>query len=597
MGEFVADAVVARLRAWGVRTIFGYSGDGINGLLGAVRRAGAPEFIQARHEESASFMACAHAKYTGELAVCVSTQGPGAVHLLNGLYDAKLDHTPVLAIVGQQSSSVLGSAYQQEIDLKVLYHDVAAAFCQEINDASQVPMLVDRAARHALATRSPAVLIFPHDVQQQPMPEDRPHAHGVITTSADGYATARIVPAGDELRAAAETLDAGERVAILIGQGARGAAAEVVEVAERLGAGVAYALLGKPVLDNRLPFVTGPTGHLGSTASAELMANCDTLLMIGTNEPWTEYLPAPGQARGVQIDIDGRYLGGRYPTEVNLLGDAALTLRALLPMLRERGDRSWRDRVESWVREWREMTARAAREPTERLNPQLVFAELNARLPEDVLIGVDVGSCVYWYARQLDLRPPMKANLSSTLASMGCGVPYALTAKLAHPDRPALVLIGDGAMQMLGMAELISVARYRDRFTDPRFVVLVLNNRDLNEVTWEQREMEGDPHFAASQELPEVNYAGYAQLLGFHGLRVEGPDEIGAALTEAFAAEDPVVIDAVTDPAVPLLPPRLEAAKADRMREVLRQEGHAGERARQLLDRYQRIEAEATSAS
>jgi pyruvate dehydrogenase (quinone) len=591
MGQTVAHAVVRRLADWGVCRIFGYSGDGINTLFGALREhTGGVEFIQARHEEAAAFMATAHHKYTGQLAGCVSTQGPGAVHLLNGLYDAKLDHTPVVAIVGQQSSSVLGSAYQQEIDLKILFQGVAGDFCQEIRVPAQVPMLVDRAVRHALATRGPAVLIFPHDVQQQPMPDSLPHSHGNIATSAQ-YRPPHIVPTAEELDVAANLLASGARPAILIGQGAGHASAEVVEIAERLGAGIAYALQGKPVVDNRLPFVTGPTGHLGSTASYELMHGCDTLLMVGTNEPWTEFLPAPGQARAVQVDIDGRNLGSRYPTEVNLQGDAASTLRALLPMLSTRSDRSWRQEVEAQVGRWREMLAQRAADPAARLNPLVVFDGLNARLPDRAVLSVDVGSATYWYARQLDLRPGMLGNLSSTLASMGCAIPYATAAKLAHPDRPVIALTGDGAMQMLGMNELVTVARYRDVFTDPRFVVLVLHNNDLNEVTWEQREMEGDPRFDASQEIPDVDYAAFAKLLGFRGVRVESADQVAGAWDEALSADGPVLIDAYTDPDVPLLAPHMESTHVEHLYNGLANEGDPARRARELVESQLRQQA------
>ncbi|MGC9667730.1 thiamine pyrophosphate-requiring protein [Planosporangium sp. 12N6] len=586
MGTLVADAVVARLRAWGVRTVFGYSGDGLEGLLGALTRAGTPEFVQARHEESAAFMATAHAKYTGELSACASTRGPGAVHLLGGLYDARHDHTPVLAVLGEQAGSV--AAYQHGPDPRLLYQDVAGGFCAELRSAADARTLVDRAARHAVATRGPAVLVIPHDMQYRQLPAGAPDGRPA------GYGPARIVPDEVDLRAAAQVLNAGQRVAILVGQGALGAAAEIVGVADRLAAGVGYALLGKPALDNRLPFVTGPTGHLGTTASYELMRDCDTLLMVGTDEPWSEYLPAVGQARAVQVDIDGRRLGYRYPTQVNLLGDAALTLRALLPLLRERTDRSWRTRIEESVLEWRRLVARLGAEPARWLNPHLVFAELNARLPERVLIGVDVGSSVYWYARQLYLRPGMVAHLSGTFAAMGCGVPYGLAAKLAHPDRPVLVVAGDGAMQMLGMAELISVARYRDRFTDPRFVILVLHNNDLGEVSWEQRELDGDPRFAASQALPDVDYAGHARLLGLDAVRVERPDEVDPALDRAFTAGAPVLVDAVIEPAVPLVPPHLAPAQARRIDDSLRAEGEFGSQARRLLAAHSEIEFDRT---
>ncbi|MBB2912488.1 pyruvate dehydrogenase (quinone) [Streptosporangium becharense] len=596
MDRTVADVVVERLRRWDVRRVFGYSGDGINGLLAALRRAGGePRFVQARHEQAAAFMATAHAKYTGGLAVCASTQGPGAVNLLNGLYDAKLDHTPVLAIVGQQSRSVLGSAYQQEIDLKVLFQGVAAEFCQTIETPEQVPMLVDRAVRHALATRSPACLIFPHDVQQAPAAGELPHEHGVIATSAVRHAD-RVAPARQDLQAAADVLNAGSRPAILVGQGARDAAAEVVRAAELLGAGVAYALLGKPVIDNTLPFVTGPTGHLGSTASYELMTGCDTLLMVGTGEPWTEFLPAPGQARAVQIDIDGRNLGSRYPTEVNLLGDAGETLRALLPLLTERRDRSWRDRVVRYGTEWRELLRSRAAEPADPVNPQAVFTELDRRLPDDVMLAVDVGSVTYWYARDLFLRPGMQASLSSTLACMGCAVPYGIAAKLARPDRPVIALAGDGAMQMLGMAEMITLARYWRDWPDPRFVILVLHNNDLNEVTWEQREKEGDPRFPASQDLPDVPYAEYARMLGFHGVEVDKPDMLGAAWDEVLAARRPALLQVRTDPAVPLLPPHQPIEQARNFYAGLAQEGEAGRAARRMLFRQQEHEERITGA-
>ncbi|MGK5682116.1 thiamine pyrophosphate-requiring protein [Actinoplanes sp. URMC 104] len=550
----VSDLLVERLSAWGVERVFGYSGDGIDGVVGALRRAGKPAFVQARHEENAAFMAVGHAKYTGGVGVCLSTQGPGAVHLLNGLYDAKLDSKPVVAVVGQQASTVLGSAYQQEIDLQRLFGDVCAQFVQTAHAPEQLPMLIDRAFRTALATRSPTCVIVPHDVQTAPAPDPQAQQHGVMVTS-PGLRPARVLPYDDDLRAAAEVLSSGERVAIMVGQGAYAAAAEVVELAERLGAGITASLLGKPVLDETLPFHTGVMGHLGSTASAQLMEECDTLLLVGTNDPWTEFYPRPGQARAVQIDIDGRQLGVRYPVEVPLVGDAAETVRALNALVKPSGDRGWRERVEGWVRRWHEIAAARADAPAEPLNPQHVVRSLTGRLPADAQLAVDVGSTVYWYARHLRLPRGVPAHLSSTLASMGCGIPYGVAAKLAAPQRPVVVLTGDGAMQMTGLAELVTVAaRWRD-WADPRFVVCVLNNRDLAEVSWEQREMEKEPRFATSQDLPDVPYAKYADLLGLRGLEVSSPAEMTQAWETALAADRPVVIDARTDAAVPLLPP------------------------------------------
>src|SRR4051812_8429311 len=376
----VSDLVVERLTAWGVPRVFGYPGDGIDGVMGALRRAGKPDFVEARHEEAAAFMAVGHAKYTGGVGVCLSTQGPGAVRLLNGLYDAKLDSKPVVAIVGQQASTVLGSAYQQEIDLVRLFGDVCAQFVQEAHTAEQVPMLLDKAFRTALATRSPTCVVLPHDVQSEPAPDPHEHRHGVMVT-APGLRPARVVPYDEDIRAAAEVLAAGQRVAILVGQGGYGAQEEIVELAERLGAGITASLLGKPVLDEALPFHTGVMGHLGTTASAELMRDCDTLLLIGTNDPWTEFYPAPGQARAVQIDIDGRHLGVRYPVEVPLIGDAAEPVRALLAGMEPGADRSWREQVQRSVRRGGEISGARAAAPAEPLNPQHVVRSLSGRLP------------------------------------------------------------------------------------------------------------------------------------------------------------------------------------------------------------------------
>jgi pyruvate dehydrogenase (quinone) len=550
----VSDLVVERILAWGTDRVFGYSGDGIDGVMGALRRSGEPAFVQARHEEAAAFMAVGHAKYTGRAGVCLSTQGPGAVHLLNGLYDAKLDSQPVVAIVGQQMTTVLGSAYQQEIDLVRLFADVCAQFVQAAHTPEQVPMLLDRAFRTALATRSPTCVILPHDVQSAPAPDPAEQKHGVLVTS-PGLRPARLVPRPEDLREAAGVLTSGERVAIMVGQGAYGARQQILDLAERLGAGITASLLGKPVLDETLPRHTGVMGHLGTTASEELMRDCDTLLLVGTNDPWTEFYPKPGQARAVQIDIDGRRLGVRYPVEVPLLGDAAETLRELLELIPDRPRTAWAGQVEESVRRWHGIAESRAGAPAEPLNPQHVVRSLNGRLPGDAQVAVDVGSVVYWYARHLRLPSGVPAHLSSTLASMGCGLPYGLAAKLAAPQRPVVVLTGDGAMQMTGLAELVTVAaRWRD-WADPRFVICVLNNRDLAEVSWEQRESEGEPRFATSQDLPDVPYARYAELLGLQGIRVTAPDEMAKAWETALAADRPVLIEALTDPAIPLLPP------------------------------------------
>ena len=580
----VSDVVVERLRAWGVPRVFGYSGDGNNGILGALRRAGGdPAFIQARHEETAAFMAVGHAKYTGGVGVVLVTQGPGAVHALNGLYDAKLDNQPVVALFGQQERSALGSDYQQEVDLSSLVKDVASEFAHMATTADQVPGLLDRAFRTALATRAPCVVILPHDVQQQPAPEQK-HEHGVMTT-APGWRSPRVIPRDDDLRDAAAVLNAGTRVALLVGQGARNAQEEVVAVAERLGAGIATSLLGKPFVDESLPFAAGTMGHLGTSASAHLLGGCDTLLIVGSNDPWTEFYPAPGQARAVQIDIDGRRVGGRYPVEVGLVGDASETLRALLPLLAARAEVSWLREVEAAVQSWHSLAAERAALPARPLNPELVVRELSPHLPDDAMVSLDVGSVVYWYARHLRLPRGVPAHLSSTLASMGSAIPYGIAAKLADPDRPLVALAGDGAMQMSGLAELITVSRMWSEWEDPRFVVCVLNNGDLAEVTWEQRETEGEPRYEASQALPSFPYAAYAELLGLRGRRVERPQDVAGAWAEALAADRPFLLEAIVDPDVPLLPPfPVGEEKLASFRRGLEQEGTSGRHALELLE-------------
>ena len=588
--RLVADLVVERLHAWGVGRLFGYSGDGVNTLLGALRRAGdRPGFVQARHEENAALMAVGHAKYTGEIGVVLATQGPGAIHLLNGLYDAKLDNVPLVAIVGQQERSVLGAAYQQGVDLQTLFSD-ATQYVQTVLTAEHAPMVVDRAFRTALATRQPCAVVLPHDVQRLPAPDPLPQQHGVVVSS-PLWRQPRVRPQDDDLRAAAEVLNAGSRVALLVGQGARRARAQVEAVADRLGAGVTTSLLGKPWVDERRATSAGVMGHLGTSASAFVLGGCDTLLIVGSNDPWTEFYPPPGQARTVQIDLDTRNLGNRHPVEVGLPGDAAETLDALLPLLDERPDGGWRAEVEQAVTRWRTLAEQRAALPAEPLNPELVVRELSPRLPADAQVSVDVGSITYWYARQLVLPPDVPAHLSSTLASMGSALPYGLAAKEAAPHRPLVALAGDGAMQMNGVAELITVADRWTAWADPRFVVCVLHNGDLAEVSWEQHEMEGDPRFDASQRVPAFPYAAYAELLGLRGIRLDDPADVGAAWDAALAADRPVVLEAVVDAQVPLLPPfPAGEQKLEQMRQGLEQDGPAGARGRRLLDEQARQE-------
>ncbi|WP_241118653.1 thiamine pyrophosphate-requiring protein [Achromobacter xylosoxidans] len=574
--QTVSDFVLDRLGQWGVQRVFGYPGDGINGLIGAFGRNDTLEFVQTRHEEGAAFMACAHAKFTGQVGVCMATSGPGAIHLLNGLYDAKMDHQPVVAIVGQQARSALGGDYQQEVDLVNLFKDVAHEFVHMVTSPLQARHMVDRAMRIALERRSVVCLIFPNDVQDLEAVPVPPREHGTVHTGI-GVTSHAAVPPEAALANAADLLNRGERVAMLVGAGALSAGAEVRAVAERLGAGVAKALLGKAVLPDALPYVTGAIGLLGTQPSWEMMNECDTLLMVGTSFPYAEFLPKEGQARAVQIDVDGRQLSLRYPVEVGLVGDARLTLEALLPRLEPKSSNSWRERIEKSVRRWRETVTARAMVEAKPVNPQRPFLELSCRLPPHSIITCDSGSAANWYARDVQLDEGMMASVSGGLASMGCGVPYAVAAKLAYPGRPVIALVGDGAMQMLGINELITIAHRWKDWSDPTLVVLVLNNGDLNLVTWEQRVMGGDPRFAASQWLPEFSYADYGRMLGLEGIRVTSPDEVGPAWDRALAAGRPAVLEVVTDPEMPPLPPHVSMKQFGAYMTALRKEtGAAG---------------------
>ncbi|GGR89798.1 thiamine pyrophosphate-requiring protein [Streptomyces aureoverticillatus] len=578
MSMKVSDHILERLRAWEVEHVFAYPGDGINGLLAAWGRAdNKPQFIQSRHEEMSAFEAVGYAKFSGKVGVCAATSGPGAIHLLNGLYDAKLDHVPVVAIVGQTNRSAMGGSYQQEVDLLSLYKDVASDFCEMVTVPEQLPNVLDRAMRTAIARRSVTAVIIPADVQE--LDYSAPdHAFKMVPSSL-GMAQYATVPSDPDVERAAEVLNAGEKVAILIGQGARGARQEVMEIADLLGAGVAKALLGKDALDDDLPYVTGSIGLLGTRPSYEMMRDCDTLLVIGSSFPYTQFLPEFGQARAVQIDIDPHMVGLRYPFEVNLVGDARETLRRLLPHLRPaKGDKeskstkdakdgSWRKQIEKNTARWWKVMQRRATVDADPINPEYVTHALNDLLPEDVILAADSGSAANWYARHLRLRGAMRGSLSGTLATMGPGVPYVIGAKFAHGDRPAIALVGDGAMQMNGLAELITIAKYWKQWADPRLVVAVFNNQDLNQVTWEMRAMSGAPQFLPSQELPDVAYAEFARSLGLDGMRVEKPDAVQGAWQAALTADRPFVLDFRTDPAVPPIPPhasldQIEAAAA-----------------------------------
>ena len=563
----VADYLLERLRDWGVEKVFAFPGDGINGILAAWGRAeNNPQFVQSRHEEMSAFEAVGYAKFTGRFGVCMATSGPGATHLLNGLYDAKLDHVPVVAIVGQTSRSAMGGSYQQEVDLLSLFKDVASEYVQMVTVPEQLPNVLDRAIRVALAERAPTAIIIPSDVQE--LEYSAPTHEFKMVPSSVGVDWPVAVAGDAAIARAAEILNAGQKVAILAGSGARGARAELQQVAELLGAGVAKALLGKDVLADDLPYVTGSIGLLGTRPSYDMMMGCDTLLTVGSSFPYTQFLPAFDQARAVQIDVDAKYIGMRYPYEVNLVGDAAATLRALIPHLQRKQDRAWREDIEAKVTRWWEVMDAEAMVDADPVNPMRLFAELSSRLPSNAIVTADSGSSANWYARQLRFRGDMRGSLSGNLATMGPGVPYGIGAKFGNPDRPVIVFAGDGAMQMNGLAELITIRHYWHEWGDPRLIIAVLHNNDLNQVTWEMRAMEGAPKFAESQELPDVDYAAFAASLGLQAISVDKPDQVGPAWDRALSADRPTLLDVRTDPNVPPIPPHAtfeqakDAAKA-----------------------------------
>jgi pyruvate dehydrogenase (quinone) len=563
MAQTTSDFIVNRLYEWGIRRIFGYPGDGINGVMGALNRQREKiDFIQVRHEEDAAFMACAHAKFTGEVGVCIATSGPGAIHLLNGLYDAKLDHQPVVAIIGQQARASLGGSYQQEVDLVSLFKDVAHEFVHMATLPQQIRHLTDRAIRIAKTERTVTCIVLPNDLQELPY-EEPERIHGSVHSGMN-YARPRVMPAEADLLHAAALLNSGKKVAMLVGAGALKAADEVLEVAELMGAGIAKALLGKAVLPDDIPYVTGSIGLLGTKPSWDLMMECDTLLMIGSSFPYSEFLPREGQAKakGIQIDMDGKMLGIRYPMDINLQGDSKETLRALIPLLKRKQDRSWREKIEQDVAEWWKVLEARAMKSAEPLNPQRVFWEISKLLPDNCILTSDSGSSANWYARDIKIRKGMMASLSGTLATMCPGVPYTIAAKFAFPERMPIAFVGDGAMQMLGINGLITIAKYWKRWSDPRLMIVVLNNRDLNMVSWEQRIMEGDPKFEGSQDVPDFPYAEYARMLGLEGIKLDKESDIDSALALAFSARKPVVLEIFADPNVPPLPPHISFQQA-----------------------------------
>ncbi|MBV8153563.1 MAG: thiamine pyrophosphate-requiring protein [Candidatus Eremiobacteraeota bacterium] len=552
--------LLQRLVDWGVKRIYGYPGDGINGLISAHEDfAGTLEFVQVRHEEMAAFMACAHAKFTGEAGVCMATSGPGAIHLLNGLYDAKMDHAPVVAIVGQASTTAMGGSYQQEVDLQTLFGDVSE-YVATISSVQATRHVVDRAFRTALGMHGVATVIFPKDLQEEPY-EEPPRKHDTLH-SGIGYSRPAMHPRAPDLRRAADVLNAATKVAMLVGSGARGASSALVAVADRLQACCAKALLGKDVLGDDLPWVTGTIGLLGTRPSSDIMKECDALFMIGTSFPYSEFLPEDGSVPAVQIDVDPRFMGLRYPVTVELHGDAFDTLDALLPYLDQKTDTSWRRTIAKSNERWKAIERERASIEADPINPQLLFAVLDEKLPPDSIVTGDAGTPTNWMSRYLTVRGDMRISVSGNLATMGSAVPYAIAAKFAFPHRCVIALPGDGAMQMNGINELLTVHRYWREWSDPRLIFFVLNNGDLNQVSWEQRILGGVPPNRQTQPLPDFPYAAFARSIGLAGVCVDKSEDVERAWDEVLAADRPVVFEARTNADVAALPSHISREQA-----------------------------------
>lgn len=559
MATTVSDFVIGRIREWGVSRIFGFPGDGIgafDGALGKAERDGEGlEYIRPTHEEICALMATAYAKFTGEVGVCAATSSPGVFHLLNGLYDAKMDNQPVVAIVGQQGLSSLGTFTQQESNLERAVSDVAV-YTQTVVSPKQAQAVVDTAFRMARVRLGPAVVILPHDVQSMEMPELAPE-NWVSRSSAVAPSTS-IAPPRDDILKAAEIINAGSRVTFLVGHGSNGATDEVLKAAELCGAGIITALRAKQVISSDVPFHTQQLGLLGSRPSMDQIAGCDTLVLLGTNYPYAQFMPKSGQARGIQVDLKPEQMGLRYPTELNLWGDVKETLSALIPHLEDKTDKSWQQGIVESMKEWEsEMEAEAMVSYDDGVNPRRVYHELNKRLPPRAIVTADAGSTADWYGHHIRLREGMLGDLSGRLASMLAAMPYATAAKFAHPERPVICTIGDGAFQMLGMNELITIKKYMQRWENPQLIIMILHNDDLTQVSWEMRTEDANPVWSTSQDVESIDYAAYAELLGFTGIRVKSDDDVAAAWDAAFAHRGITVIDAYTSKNVPPLPPKV----------------------------------------
>jgi pyruvate dehydrogenase (quinone) len=543
-----ADIVAESLLDWGVEVIFGLPGDGINGFMEALRRRkDRIRFILVRHEESAAFMACAYAKYTGKLGACVATSGPGAIHLLTGLYDAKADNTPVIAITGNTYSDMMGSKYQQDVDLVRLFSDVAV-YNNMINSPEHTEMAVDIACRSAIANRGVSHLTIPIDVQEKEL-GGKYSRHKVAGHTSDTF-VACTMPDMSLIEKAAEILNSGRRVVMLVGQGAVSAGAEVEAVSEALGAPIVKALLGKAVVPDDHPNSVGGLGMLGTEPATDAMHQADTLLMVGTSFPYIDYLPKPGQVRGIQIDLLPEKIGLRYPVEVGLVGDARMTLAALLPLLRYKEDRRFLHSRQEGMNGWMGLLKERSSRPDRPVKPQVVAAAVSDELEDDAIISVDSGTNTVWAARYIQVRRGMKFSLSGTLASMACGLPYAIAAQIAYPDRQCIAFVGDGGFSML-MAEFATAVQY-----DLPIKVIIIKNNTLGMIRWEQMAFLGNPEYGV--ELTPIDFAEFAESCGGRGYSITEPGEVRAIIGQAMAEKRPTIVEAVVDPFEPPMPPKVD---------------------------------------
>lgn len=561
MAETAADILIDTIHNWGVDTIFGLPGDGINGIIEALRkRQDKVRFIQVRHEEAAAFMACGYAKLTGRLGCCLATSGPGGIHLLNGLYDAKLDGAPVLAITGMQFHDLLHTYTQQDVELDKVFMDVAVYNCRVMGPA-HVENAADLACRTALAYSGVAHLTIPVDMQEMPVERKRASKRNVPGHTSHIRARGAGLPPEALLRQAADILNAGTRTVIMAGRGAIGCAAELEQIAELLGAPIVKPLLGKMAVPDDSPYTTGGVGLLGTAPSQDALENCDTLLIVGSTFPYIEYYPKPGQARAVQIDIDPQRIGLRYPAEIGLVGDSRQALHHLLPLLNRNPDRSFLDAAQAGMKDWMRLMEERGTRPDKPMKPQVVAWELGKRLKPDAIFTSDSGTIATWYARQMPVREGQMCTLSGNLATMANGFPYAVAAQVAFPGRQCVALVGDGGFTML-MGEFVNCVKHGL----PVKVVIVKNN-SLGQIKWEQMVFLGNPEFGC--DLQPIDFAMFARACGAKGYTIDDPAQCGAILDQALAEPGPVIIEAVVDPNEPPMPPRIKPEQALKFAEAL----------------------------